>query len=399
MMDTMKGEVSTFTGTLMYMPPERFDKPNYDRSNDIWSLGVVIAECANSEYPFKNKMSEDHYYGVEDNYNKTRLQVLGTIIDEKFFQECFGEKYSKQLKYFTKICLSPFEERPKEARKLMELAFYKTHCESLEDEQQCSSNQLVNQPTNPTSDQNRTQENTAIPAPDQVESHDDNDQSNAPDKDTDQINTPLIGVPRQHLNRISIKKIIAIATIPLVICISTIILILIYRNKYHERQTSTSFMTSALPTTTTSSTAPTIKCPDGPKWIHYNNTNACYYVDQGTISWHTAKRKCRKLDPRSNLTSIICQAEDEFIQKIASIYPHSSKIAIGLHQDAIHSQNSYEWVDKTAINYTNWRTDPTIDTQEHCVFKEVFDGKWNWNIESSCTIEISIIYVCKIKLH
>uniref|UniRef100_A0A914EFA3 C-type lectin domain-containing protein n=1 Tax=Acrobeloides nanus TaxID=290746 RepID=A0A914EFA3_9BILA len=306
----------------------------------------------------------------------------------------------------------------------MELAFYKTHCESLEDEQPCSSNQLVNQPTNPNSDQDRIQENTATPTSDQDEKSHDNVQINALDishNANDQINTPDIShiysdqnplIPKQHLNRIPNKK-LAIILIVIILIILACILILIYKNKVDEMQTSTSSMTSALPTTTTSSmtsalstttistTTPTIKCPDGSKWFYYNKTNACYYVDQGTISWHTAQHDCRKLNNRSNLASIICQAEDEFILSItSSIYPHPSKIAIGLHApDATLGLLSYEWVDKMALNYTNLRTDPTQDINEHCVFKEISDGKWNWNIESACTMEIPIIYVCKIKLH
>lgn len=42
----------TFVGTYKYMSPERICNKPYDFMSDIWSLGVVLHECATGTYPF-----------------------------------------------------------------------------------------------------------------------------------------------------------------------------------------------------------------------------------------------------------------------------------------------------------------------------------------------------------
>ncbi|KAF0691371.1 hypothetical protein As57867_017307, partial [Aphanomyces stellatus] len=42
----------TFVGTFKYMSPERIQNQPYDFSSDIWSLGLVLVECATGAYPY-----------------------------------------------------------------------------------------------------------------------------------------------------------------------------------------------------------------------------------------------------------------------------------------------------------------------------------------------------------
>ncbi|KAK1267094.1 Mitogen-activated protein kinase kinase 1 [Acorus gramineus] len=47
-----KGQRDTFVGTYNYMSPERICGSSYDYSSDIWSLGLVILECAIGRFPY-----------------------------------------------------------------------------------------------------------------------------------------------------------------------------------------------------------------------------------------------------------------------------------------------------------------------------------------------------------
>lgn len=42
----------TFVGTFKYMSPERITAARYSFASDIWSLGIVLMECATGEYPY-----------------------------------------------------------------------------------------------------------------------------------------------------------------------------------------------------------------------------------------------------------------------------------------------------------------------------------------------------------
>ncbi|KAF5743014.1 mitogen-activated protein kinase kinase 6 [Tripterygium wilfordii] len=46
------GQRDTFVGTYNYMSPERISGSTYDYSSDIWSLGLVILECAIGRFPY-----------------------------------------------------------------------------------------------------------------------------------------------------------------------------------------------------------------------------------------------------------------------------------------------------------------------------------------------------------
>lgn len=43
----------TFVGTFKYMSPERMKSERYSYSSDVWSLGLVLMECATGEFPYR----------------------------------------------------------------------------------------------------------------------------------------------------------------------------------------------------------------------------------------------------------------------------------------------------------------------------------------------------------
>ncbi|GFP79435.1 mitogen-activated protein kinase kinase 2 [Phtheirospermum japonicum] len=48
----------TFIGTYNYMSPERISGSNYGYRSDIWSLGLVLLECATGQFPFSPPQPE-----------------------------------------------------------------------------------------------------------------------------------------------------------------------------------------------------------------------------------------------------------------------------------------------------------------------------------------------------
>jgi mitogen-activated protein kinase kinase 1 len=42
----------TWVGTFRYMAPERIESEPYDAASDIWSMGLVLIECATAAYPY-----------------------------------------------------------------------------------------------------------------------------------------------------------------------------------------------------------------------------------------------------------------------------------------------------------------------------------------------------------
>lgn len=52
MLASSMGQRDTFVGTYNYMSPERISGSTYDYSSDIWSLGLVILECAIGRFPY-----------------------------------------------------------------------------------------------------------------------------------------------------------------------------------------------------------------------------------------------------------------------------------------------------------------------------------------------------------
>lgn len=47
-----KSSCLSWAGTLIYMCPERISGEEYDFSSDIWSLGVMMYECASGKHPY-----------------------------------------------------------------------------------------------------------------------------------------------------------------------------------------------------------------------------------------------------------------------------------------------------------------------------------------------------------
>jgi len=58
---------ATFVGTFKYMSPERIQSAPYSYSSDIWSLGLVLIECATATYPYPE--------------DKTCIEMVQTVLE------------------------------------------------------------------------------------------------------------------------------------------------------------------------------------------------------------------------------------------------------------------------------------------------------------------------------
>ncbi|GAB4837995.1 serine/threonine protein kinase, variant 2 [Ancistrocladus abbreviatus] len=67
------GQAETSVGTYHYMAPERFSESTYGYRSDIWSLGLVILECATGCFPY----APPDQGGWSDHFS-----LIGTIVDQ-----------------------------------------------------------------------------------------------------------------------------------------------------------------------------------------------------------------------------------------------------------------------------------------------------------------------------
>ncbi|CAH9053624.1 unnamed protein product [Cuscuta epithymum] len=65
---------NTFVGTYNYMSPERIAGSSHGYSSDIWSLGLVLLECATGNFPYRPPQPEEGWDNVYD--------LMETIVDQ-----------------------------------------------------------------------------------------------------------------------------------------------------------------------------------------------------------------------------------------------------------------------------------------------------------------------------
>ncbi|KAH6803181.1 MAP kinase kinase 2 [Perilla frutescens var. frutescens] len=68
-----QGLANTFVGTYNYMSPERIIGSNYGYASDIWSLGLVLLECATGQFPY-SAPQQDGWINV--------YELMETIVDQ-----------------------------------------------------------------------------------------------------------------------------------------------------------------------------------------------------------------------------------------------------------------------------------------------------------------------------
>ncbi|KAI3997524.1 hypothetical protein MKX01_008131 [Papaver californicum] len=115
---TTSAERNTFVGTYNYMSPERITGGAYGYKSDIWSLGLVILECATGQFPYSPSAQEE---GWDNCY-----ELMEAIVDREL-PYAPPEQFSPEFCSFISACLQKDPKDRLAADELMEHAFIKKY--------------------------------------------------------------------------------------------------------------------------------------------------------------------------------------------------------------------------------------------------------------------------------
>ncbi|KAI3983061.1 hypothetical protein MKX01_035342 [Papaver californicum] len=103
----------TFVGTYSYMSPERISAGTYGYKSDIWSLGILLLECATGEFPYTPQEEEGWISFYE---------LLEAIVDH--LPPCApSDEFSPEFCSFISSCVRKDPKKRPSARELMEHPF------------------------------------------------------------------------------------------------------------------------------------------------------------------------------------------------------------------------------------------------------------------------------------
>ncbi|KAG7622290.1 Protein kinase domain [Arabidopsis suecica] len=113
-MTNTAGLANTFVGTYNYMSPERIVGNKYGNKSDIWSLGLVVLECATGKFPYAPPNQEETWTSV--------FELMEAIVDQPPPALPSGN-FSPELSSFISTCLQKDPNSRSSAKELMEHPF------------------------------------------------------------------------------------------------------------------------------------------------------------------------------------------------------------------------------------------------------------------------------------
>lgn len=107
-LESSSSQRDTFIGTHNYMSPERISGPNHSYPSDIWSLGIVLLECATGQFP----------YPPVNNF----FELLDAVV-AKPAPQAPPDKFSEEFCSFISACLQKTPKDRQSALLLLEHPF------------------------------------------------------------------------------------------------------------------------------------------------------------------------------------------------------------------------------------------------------------------------------------
>jgi serine/threonine protein kinase len=126
--DVSGGERGTFCGTYEYMAPEIVKEKPYDKSIDVWSLGILLYEMLHGYSPFRARDDQDNYKEIFKNIEKKKVEFDEKLDISEECKEVIGlllegdeKKRIKVGDIFKTKWVKKFEEKEieKEKKKIM----------------------------------------------------------------------------------------------------------------------------------------------------------------------------------------------------------------------------------------------------------------------------------------
>ncbi|XP_039166079.1 mitogen-activated protein kinase kinase 2-like [Eucalyptus grandis] len=109
-MASTSGQANTFVGTYNYMSPERIIGNNYGYKSDIWSLGLVLLECATGKFPYT---PPDQQEGWTNFY-----ELMEAIVDHPP-PSAASDQFSSEFCSFISACVQQDPKKRWSANELM----------------------------------------------------------------------------------------------------------------------------------------------------------------------------------------------------------------------------------------------------------------------------------------
>ncbi|KAL4331848.1 hypothetical protein GQ457_07G039800 [Hibiscus cannabinus] len=113
-MTSTSGLANTFVGTYNYMSPERIIGDNYGSKSDIWSLGLVLLECATGQFPYSPPNQAEGW---------TNFYELMEQIVEQPPPSPPSDKFSPEFRSFISACVKKDPNERKSAHELLGMPF------------------------------------------------------------------------------------------------------------------------------------------------------------------------------------------------------------------------------------------------------------------------------------
>ncbi|KDP33871.1 hypothetical protein JCGZ_07442 [Jatropha curcas] len=109
-MASTSGQANTFVGTYNYMSPERISGLKYGYKSDIWSLGLLLLECATGQFP---------YSPPEQGEGWTNVYELMVAVVEQPQPSAPSDQFSPQFCSFISSCVQKDPKDRLSANELM----------------------------------------------------------------------------------------------------------------------------------------------------------------------------------------------------------------------------------------------------------------------------------------